>query len=53
MQILVSVAEHHANIVPWQLVAKRTGALLRHVPLTPDTQELDMQASPAVLIVLP
>ncbi|KAK9794013.1 hypothetical protein WJX73_000408 [Symbiochloris irregularis] len=43
-EILVSVAEHHANMVPWQMAAKRTGAVLKHVPLTPDTQEIDMQA---------
>lgn len=42
-QILVSVAEHHANMVPWQMAAKRTGAVLKHVPLTKDTQEIDMQ----------
>ena len=44
-QVLVSVAEHHSNLVPWQLACQRTGATLRHVPLTPDTQELDMQVS--------
>ncbi|KAK9840604.1 hypothetical protein WJX81_003960 [Elliptochloris bilobata] len=43
-EVLVSVAEHHSNLVPWQLACQRTGATLRHVPLTPDTQELDMQA---------
>lgn len=42
-QVIVSVAEHHSNLVPWQLACQRTGATLRHVPLTPDTQELDMQ----------
>lgn len=44
MQVLLSVAEHHSNLVPWQLIAKKTGAVLRHVPLTKDTQEIDMQA---------
>lgn len=43
VQVLLSVAEHHSNLVPWQLVAKRTGAKLRHVPLTKDTEELDMK----------
>lgn len=33
-EIVVSVAEHHSNIVPWQMVAKKTGAVLRHVRLT-------------------
>jgi cysteine desulfurase/selenocysteine lyase len=32
-EIVVSVAEHHSNLVPWQMVAKRTGAVLRHVRL--------------------
>ena len=43
-EIVVSVAEHHSNLVPWQLLAQRTGAVLRHVPLTRDTQELDVDA---------
>ncbi len=42
-QILLSVAEHHSNLIPWQLIAKRTGAVIKHVPLTKDTQELDMK----------
>jgi selenocysteine lyase/cysteine desulfurase len=42
-QIILSVAEHHSNLVPWQLVAQKTGAVIRHVQLTADTQELDMQ----------
>jgi len=36
------VAEHHSGLVPWQLVAARTGAVLRHVGLDPVTQGLDM-----------
>lgn len=28
-EILLSVAEHHSNLVPWQMVAQRTGAVLR------------------------
>lgn len=34
--ILVSRMEHHANIVPWQLVAQRTGATLRVAEILPD-----------------
>jgi len=34
--ILVTRMEHHANIVPWQLVAERTGAVVRPVDPTPD-----------------
>lgn len=32
-EILVSEMEHHANIVPWQLVAERTGAILKVIPI--------------------
>ena len=34
--ILVSRMEHHANIVPWQLVAERTGATIKVAEITPD-----------------
>jgi cysteine desulfurase/selenocysteine lyase len=33
-EILLSTLEHHANIVPWQLVAKENGAVLRVIPVT-------------------
>ena len=29
-EILISIAEHHANIVPWQMVAEKTGAMCGH-----------------------
>ncbi|MCJ8214880.1 SufS family cysteine desulfurase [Aeromonas veronii] len=32
-EIILSTLEHHANIVPWQLVAQRTGAVIRVIPL--------------------
>jgi cysteine desulfurase/selenocysteine lyase len=32
-EILISVLEHHSNIVPWQLLARRTGARLRYIEL--------------------
>lgn len=35
-EILVNAMEHHANLVPWQLAAKATGATLRFLPLTED-----------------
>ena len=41
--ILVSRMEHHANIVPWQLVAERTGARIKVAELTPDGS-LDLAA---------
>jgi cysteine desulfurase/selenocysteine lyase len=41
-EVLVTVMEHHSNLVPWQLLAARTGCVLRHVGIT-ETGELDMQ----------
>lgn len=35
-EILVTEMEHHANLVPWQQVAAKTGAKLRWIPLTDD-----------------
>lgn len=32
-EILISEMEHHSNIVPWQMIAKQTGALLRFIPM--------------------
>jgi cysteine desulfurase/selenocysteine lyase len=40
-RILSTEMEHHANLVPWQMVAKRTGATLDHVAIT-DEGRLDM-----------
>lgn len=40
-RILATEMEHHANLVPWQMVAKRTGAVLDHVAITDDGR-LDM-----------
>lgn len=34
--IIISTMEHHANIVPWQMLCKRTGAELRVIPLNQD-----------------
>ncbi len=39
-EIILTVMEHHSNLVPWQLVAQRTGAVLKHVQLTPE-QDFD------------
>ena len=35
-EILISIAEHHANVVPWQMVAERTGATVRAFDMGPD-----------------
>jgi cysteine desulfurase / selenocysteine lyase len=32
-EIILSVMEHHSNLVPWQIIAQRTGAVLKHVRL--------------------
>ncbi|MFT3978609.1 MAG: cysteine desulfurase [Sphingomonas bacterium] len=47
-RILLSQLEHHSNIVPWQMVAERTGAVIDVVPLTPD-QRIDLDAMAAML----
>jgi cysteine desulfurase / selenocysteine lyase len=44
--VLLTEMEHHSNLVPWQLLAERTGARLRFVPVNKDgTLELDEVAS--------
>lgn len=35
-EILLSEMEHHSNLVPWFLLAKRTGAVIRYIPIRPD-----------------
>ena len=35
-EILVTTMEHHSNLVPWQQLAERTGAVLKHIPITDD-----------------
>jgi cysteine desulfurase/selenocysteine lyase len=35
-EILITEMEHHSNIVPWQLVAKETGILLKYIPINTD-----------------
>jgi cysteine desulfurase/selenocysteine lyase len=53
--ILVTLMEHHANIVPWQLVAERTGATLRVVGITPtgalDLDDLYAKMTPDVRVL--
>ena len=40
-EILISEMEHHSNIVPWQLAAQRTGAILKYIPIN-NNGELDL-----------
>ena len=37
-EILVTTMEHHSNLVPWQQLAERTGAVIKHIPITDDGQ---------------
>ena len=41
-EILLTLMEHHSNIVPWQLLAKRTGCKLRYISITEEGQ-LDLK----------
>ncbi len=47
-EILLSEMEHHANIVPWQQLTQRTGAVLRFIPLSEDGR-LDLEAMDRLL----
>jgi cysteine desulfurase / selenocysteine lyase len=53
--ILLSGMEHHSNLVPWQLAAQRTGAVLRHIPVlddgTLDLSGLDSLLTPEVKLL--
>ena len=46
--ILLTEMEHHSNLVPWQLLAERTGARLRFVPVR-DDGTLDLEQFPSLL----
>ena len=43
-EIIITVMEHHSNIVPWQLAAERFGLQIRVVPLASDMSTLDLSA---------
>ncbi|GAB3622098.1 cysteine desulfurase [Mariniluteicoccus endophyticus] len=43
-EVVVSVMEHHSNIVPWQMMCQRTGATLRWFDITPEGR-LDLEAA--------
>lgn len=36
LQVILTIAEHHSAIVPWQLVAQKTGAILKFASLNQD-----------------
>lgn len=48
-QILLTEMEHHSNIVPWQLLAERTGAKLVYLPIAGDEGLLDLSKLDQVL----
>lgn len=54
-RILATEMEHHANLVPWQMAAKRTGAVLDHVAITDDCRfdmdDYEAKLGPDVKIV--
>jgi cysteine desulfurase / selenocysteine lyase len=47
-EVVISAMEHHSNIVPWQLLCERAGAVLKVIPVT-DAGELDLDAYRALL----
>ncbi len=47
-EVIISLAEHHSNLVPWQLLRERRGIVLRFLPLTPDGR-IDLAALPELL----
>jgi cysteine desulfurase / selenocysteine lyase len=47
-EVLITAMEHHSNIVPWQIVAKMTGAVVRFCPVTPEG-ELDLDEMRALI----
>lgn len=47
-EIILTVMEHHSNLVPWQILAQKTGAVLKFVELT-ETQEFDMDQYKSLL----
>jgi cysteine desulfurase/selenocysteine lyase len=47
-ELLVSALEHHSNIVPWQMAAEKTGAVLKVIPMLIDGT-LDMAAFHAMI----
>lgn len=47
-EVVLSVAEHHSNIVPWQLLAQRKGLVLKFVELT-GSEEVDVEQLAALV----
>ena len=47
--ILLTEAEHHSNIVPWQMLAQKTGAKVAYIPVTGDEGTLDLSKLDSLL----
>lgn len=47
-EVILTVMEHHSNLIPWQMIAQRTGAVLKFVGLTA-TEEFDLEQFKALL----
>ncbi len=47
-EVLLTEMEHHSNLVPWIMLARERGVVLRHIPIT-DSGELEMGALPSLL----
>jgi cysteine desulfurase/selenocysteine lyase len=47
-EVMVSALEHHSNIVPWQMLCEKTGAVLKVIPMNQDG-ELDIVAYESLL----
>lgn len=47
-EIITTEQEHHANIIPWRILAERTGATLRYIPVT-DEGLIDYEAAQTIV----
>jgi cysteine desulfurase/selenocysteine lyase len=48
-EIVLTEMEHHSNLVPWQIVAESTGAVIRYVKINPQTGGLDLDHMQSLL----
>eukprot|EP00560_Eucampia_antarctica_P008783 CAMPEP_0197828276 /NCGR_PEP_ID=MMETSP1437-20131217/4883_1 /TAXON_ID=49252 ORGANISM="Eucampia antarctica, Strain CCMP1452" /NCGR_SAMPLE_ID=MMETSP1437 /ASSEMBLY_ACC=CAM_ASM_001096 /LENGTH=481 /DNA_ID=CAMNT_0043429445 /DNA_START=126 /DNA_END=1572 /DNA_ORIENTATION=+ len=49
-EVIITEAEHHSNIVPWQQICQKTGATLKYVPLDTETTCLDWSSFESTLL---
>lgn len=48
-EVVTTELEHHSNIVPWQMLAKERGVVLKFVPLMPDSGTLEIEAAEKII----